>query len=193
MPDQPALVLEDDSVSHGEPVHFGGFPGLWIKGQPVAVSELGFESVDDAHKRVDELNLPLAQTTVAQGEGLMPDMGDRMPGLDEVRGVKDWKPERGQPGADLQPGEVFPADPERPAEEERLTSSLLDLNAPDAVAAIASVDDPAELDQLAAAEKAGKNRQTVKAALTARQKEVASWGTGPPPAPAEGGSLGGNA
>jgi hypothetical protein len=116
-----------------------------------------------------------------------------MPSLDEVRGT-DWKPTPGEPGAALAPGEVFPPDPPRPEEEARLTESLLDLNAPDAVLALAAVDDPAELDALAAAEKAGKNRATVKAAIETRQKDLASWGTGiEPAAPAAGGSLGGNA
>lgn len=190
MADQPALVYEDDAVTHGEPVHFGGFPGLWVQGRPVAVAELGFETVEDAYKAVEELGLPLNQTTVAVGEGAMPDMGGRAPSLDEVRGT-DWKPEPGQPGAELAPGEVFPADPARPVEEARLTESLLDLNAPDAVAAVASVDDPAELDALAAAEKAGANRKTVTAALKARADELATAAAAAPPT--EGGSLGGNA
>lgn len=192
MADQPALVLEDDSISHDEPVHYTGYPGLWIKGQPVAVSELGFDDADAAFARAEELSLPLTRTTVAEGEGAMPDMGGRAPSLDEVRGDKDWKPAPGQPGAALAPGEVFPPDPERPVEEERLSSSLLDLNAPDAVAAVAAVDDPAELDMLLAAEKAGKNRMTVKGALSSRQVELASTATAAPLEP-EGGSLGGNA
>jgi hypothetical protein len=192
MADQPALVLEDPAVSHGEPVHFSGFPGLWVVGEPVAVWQLGFDNDDAAFARAEELALPLVQTTVPAGEGAMPDMGGRMPSLDQVRGT-DWKPKPGEPGAQLAPGEVFPPDPARPEEEVRLTESLLDLNAPDAVLALAAVDDPAELDALAAAEKAGANRKTVNAAISARQKDLASWGTGTEPAAPEGGSLGGNA
>jgi hypothetical protein len=76
---RPALVLEEGAVSHGEPVHFANFPGLWIEGQPVAVSELGFDDDDAAFARAEELGLPLDETTVAAGEGAMPDMGGRAP------------------------------------------------------------------------------------------------------------------
>jgi hypothetical protein len=110
MADQPALVLEDPAVSHGEPVHFSGSPASGSWGEPVAVSQLGFDNDDAAFARAEELALPLVQTTVAAGEGAMPDMGGRMPSLDEVRGT-DWKPKPGEPGARARAGRGVPAGP----------------------------------------------------------------------------------
>ncbi len=165
---QTALVLDDDSVAHGEPVHFGNFPGLWVVGQPVAVSELGFESEDEALARVEELGLPLKTLTVTAGSSPMPARANHLPGLDEVRG-SDWKPEPGQPGAELQPGEVFPPDPFRPAELDLAILTMLDGSAADAVSAIEAFDGTAaDLDALYAEEKARKNRSSVLAAIDAR-------------------------
>lgn len=166
---QPALVLDDDSVSHDEPVHFGGFPGLWAKDRPVLVSELGFETLDDAYQAVDELGLPLARTTVAAGEGLMPVDENRMPGLDEVRGT-DWKPSPGQPGAELGPGEVFPPAPEGAAAS--AVQPVLAANAAEVIDAVAAVADVTALEAMRASETANKNRSTVLAAIDARVDEL---------------------
>lgn len=65
------IALELDTEAAGytklEPVHFGGFPGLWAPGIPVAVSELGFESEQAALDQVAELDLPLKQVNVDVG------------------------------------------------------------------------------------------------------------------------------
>lgn len=50
---------------------FAGFPGLWSQGVPVAVADLGFETDDQAYAAVDELGLPLTQTTVAEAESIL--------------------------------------------------------------------------------------------------------------------------
>jgi hypothetical protein len=78
---QTALVLteeaaEEAGLTGGGPFTFAGvFPGVWHVGQPVAVSELGFDDDDEAVDRAEELGLPLSTTTVAEGEGKA-DRGD---------------------------------------------------------------------------------------------------------------------
>lgn len=75
---EPALVLsEEKAAEHGYsgsgPFTFGGaFPGIYIVGQPLAISELGFETEDDAREAFDEAfedAAPLEWTSVEQGEG----------------------------------------------------------------------------------------------------------------------------
>lgn len=168
---QPALVLDDPSVSHSEPVHFGGFPGLWAVDRPIAVSELGFDSVDDAYARADELGLPLARTTVAFGDGLMPARDNHLPGAHEVG--PDWKPAPGQPGAELGPGETFPPSPMSASEVLDEIAPALEPNADEVIAAVELVDDAATLNAMRASEAAGKARKTVLAALDARLEQVA--------------------
>jgi len=71
----PALVLDDTVTgAASEPVHFANMPGLWLEGQPVAVSELGFASDADAYAAVEEAGLPLVKTKVKSGKGLMPEV-----------------------------------------------------------------------------------------------------------------------
>lgn len=70
-----AFVLDDTVTGVAtEPRHFANFPGLWISGQPVAVTELGFDNDDDALTAVAELGLPLKLTKVPVGKGLMPEV-----------------------------------------------------------------------------------------------------------------------
>lgn len=167
----PALVFESDAHASSEAVHFANFPGVWYVGQPIAVSELGFDTGDEAQAAVAAAGLPLSSTTVAEGDGLMPQVPGTMPGADEARAT-GWTPQPGDPGAELAPGEVFPPDPPRPAEEDLLESTILDMNAGDAVAAIEEISDTAELDALTARETAGKNRTTVLKALADRKTAV---------------------
>lgn len=56
----------------GEAVHFGGFPGLWVPGRPVALSELGFNAEKDARDTAAALGLPLREVSVDAGSAPMP-------------------------------------------------------------------------------------------------------------------------
>jgi hypothetical protein len=53
-----ALVLPVNRSSSVEPQTFPGFPGLWVPGVAVAVSDLGLTS-DEAATLVREMGLPL--------------------------------------------------------------------------------------------------------------------------------------
>lgn len=77
----PALVLtEEKAAQHGYagagPFTFSGtFPGVYVPGEPVAISELGFVDEDDARASFesvweDEDDAPLEWTEVGEGEGL---------------------------------------------------------------------------------------------------------------------------
>lgn len=66
------LDTEASGYTRSDGVHFGGFPGVWAPGQPVEISELGFDSEDEALARVDELGLPLRQVNVEPGSAPMP-------------------------------------------------------------------------------------------------------------------------
>lgn len=169
-----ALVLDESVVAHGEPVHFGGFPGVWAAEHPVAVRELGFDTDEDALDRVRELGLPLTETTVPADGGKPLPVPNHMPGADEVRGT-DWKPQPGEPGAQLQPGETFPPSlgPVTVAEVAEELASPLDVNVEPALEVVAAT--PAdELDALELAEQSGRDRTTVLQAIAARREELAA-------------------
>ena len=141
----PALVLDDTVTgAASEPVHFANFGGLWLEGQAVAVSELGFESDAAAYAAVEEAGLPLVKTKVKSGEGAMPAVENHYAAGEE--------PE--------------PLEPLVPAAE------LVEENADDLIAHVANVGDTDTLDDLAAAEKDGKNRTTVLAAIEARREAL---------------------
>lgn len=72
---EAAFELDADAAgyTHGEAVHFGSFPGVWFVEQPIAVSELGFDSEQEAVDRVAELGLPLRKTRVPVGSAPMPE------------------------------------------------------------------------------------------------------------------------
>lgn len=177
----PALVLDQETVAHGEPVHFGVYPGVWAKGTPIAVRDLGFESEEEALDRARELGLPLTETTVAADAGvtLLP-RPNAAPSLDEVRN-QDWDPEPGEPGAQLAPGEAFPPDP-RVALDQRAEqlAAPLDVNVDEALAVVAGAP-LEELDALELAETEGRNRSSVLAAIADRRAAAA-----PPEQPGEG-------
>jgi hypothetical protein len=79
-----AFVLPTEAVVGTDAVHFGGFPGIWVPGQPVEVTELGFASLQDARERRDELGLPLKETKVAVGKGAMPERENHAPNQREA-------------------------------------------------------------------------------------------------------------
>lgn len=177
---RPALVLAETAVFSGEAVHFANFPGRYAPGEPVAFDELDLGGDDAVRARVEELGLPLDETTVAAGEGLPLRDDNRAPGADEVRGT-DWQPEPGEPGGPLEPGETFPPTTVTPTATD--VSAALDANAPDVIDAVNRIDDLATLQAMLDAEKAGKNRSTVTGALEARVAGVGAWGSVTPPAP----------
>lgn len=145
----------DVDVVQSEAVHFAGFPGLWLADRPIAVSELGFATDDDAYAAVDELGLPLAQTTVAEGAGLMPEVANHVPAgvvpvFDHLEAVDG--------------NEVVVADP---------YADAVAANADVLIESIAATTEVDVLDGLEAAETAGKSRTTVLQAITDRRAELA--------------------
>lgn len=118
---EPALVLDDEAVSGREPVHFGGFPGTFLPGRPVAISALGFNTADEALGLVEELGLPLSETEVETGEGAPPPRVNHALGELEALGMsREYVPPPGSPGAQLADGESFPParDPVTAGDEE---------------------------------------------------------------------------
>lgn len=149
-----ALVLDDTVTGGAEPVHFANFPGLWISGQPVAVSELGFENEDVALDRVDELGLPLTLTKVPVGEGRMPEVANHV--------------RAGEVPVSI---DVAEATVETVAEPEASDpfAELVALKADDLVVAVEAADDLDWLATLEAEEKASKSRTSVLAAIAERR------------------------
>ncbi|MGH8984921.1 MAG: hypothetical protein ACRDY6_13745 [Acidimicrobiia bacterium] len=56
----PGLVLPAEAVSSSEAQVFGGFPGVYVPGEAVAIETLGLTR-DEARERVKELGLPLKE------------------------------------------------------------------------------------------------------------------------------------
>lgn len=70
---ETAFVLPAAAVGgSSEPVHFGGFPGVWTPGEPIAVSELGFATVKEAREAKNDLAADLVEKTVKAGSAPMP-------------------------------------------------------------------------------------------------------------------------
>lgn len=86
-----ALELDAEAAGYtgGEALHFGGFPGVWSPGQPVAVSELGFESEQDALDRARELELPLREVRVDEGSAPMPARPNHLANTDQETALDD--------------------------------------------------------------------------------------------------------
>jgi hypothetical protein len=86
------LALELDVEAAGEgrglEVHFSNFPGVWAPERPIAVTELGFDTVDEALARVDELGLPLRQVDVEAGSAPMPARDNQIASEDQARAVE---------------------------------------------------------------------------------------------------------
>jgi len=146
-----ALVL-DDTVSAPEAKHFANFPGLWITGHPVAVSELGFDSEEEALAAVEALGLPLKLTKVPIGEGLMPEVANHV--------------RAGEVPVSFVDGEVETVDEPEVSDP---FAVLVALKADDLVTAVETSDDLAWLDTLEAEEKASKARSSVLAAIDERR------------------------
>jgi hypothetical protein len=143
-----ALVLDDSVTSaDGTAIHFANFGGLFVKGQPVAVSLLGFDSDEDAYAAVEAAGLPLVRTTVSAGEGSMPSRENHYAEGEEPEALPD-------------------AAPELPAAE------MVEENADELIGYVAKVTDLDTLDGLEQAEKAGKSRTTVLAAIDLRRQAL---------------------
>lgn len=149
-----ALVLDDTVKVSLEPVHFAGFPGLWITDRPVAVSELGFDNEDEALATVDELGLPLELTTVAVGEGLMPEVPNHVRAGEVPVSI------------DVDDAEVETV--EEPAASDPFAEAVA-LTAEKLIPAIEAATDLDWLVTLEAEEKASKNRSSVVAAIDERR------------------------
>lgn len=70
-------ALELDTAAAGytgtDPVHFGGFPGMWAPDRPIALAELGFDTERDARDAVKELGLPLREVMADPADARMPE------------------------------------------------------------------------------------------------------------------------
>lgn len=70
-------AFELDTAAAGytgsEPVHFGGFPGVWEPGRPIALTELGFDTEKGARDAVKELGLPLREVAADAAAARMPE------------------------------------------------------------------------------------------------------------------------
>lgn len=88
---ETALELDVEQAGHtrGEAVAFGGFPGVWEPGRPVAVSELGFDTDADALALVEELELPLRKVKVEAGSAPMPDRPNHVASQLEQLGAEE--------------------------------------------------------------------------------------------------------
>lgn len=83
-----AYVLPQEAVAGTDAVTFAGFPGIWTPGEPIAALELvthgGFVDEDELADMVEELGLPLEQTTVTGDDGAMPTPANHVAGREEA-------------------------------------------------------------------------------------------------------------
>ena len=75
---ETALVLPASAVVGSEAIHFGGFPGQWYPGRPIAVSALGFETKDEALEAAKDL--PLVVKIVPVGSAPAPERENHIAG-----------------------------------------------------------------------------------------------------------------
>lgn len=70
-----AFELDTEAAGYTgtEPVHFGGFPGTWQPGRPIAVTELGFDTEKEAREQVKQLALPLREVQADLADARMPE------------------------------------------------------------------------------------------------------------------------
>jgi hypothetical protein len=84
---ETALVLPASAVAGNEPVHFGGFPGQWYPGRPIAVAALGFETQDEALEAAK--GLPLVVTRVPVGSAPAPERENHLGGVPYTNLIED--------------------------------------------------------------------------------------------------------
>jgi hypothetical protein len=84
---ETALVLPVSATSGSEPIHFGGFPGQWYPGVPIAVSALGFETKDEALEAAKDL--PLVPKRVPFGSAPAPEQPNHIGGVLYTNVIED--------------------------------------------------------------------------------------------------------
>ena len=84
---ETALVLPVGATVGSEAIHFGGFPGQWYPGRPIAVSELGFETEDEALEAAKDL--PLVVKVVPIGSASAPERENHVSGLPYTNLIAD--------------------------------------------------------------------------------------------------------
>lgn len=90
---ETAFVLPADAFPGSDaPVHFGGFPGIWEPGRPIAVSELGFATVGDARDARKEFAPELDEKSVKVGSAPMPERENHVP-AEPAAAVDEGEPE----------------------------------------------------------------------------------------------------
>ena len=84
---ETALVLPVSAAPGSEAIHFGGFPGQWYPGRPIAVSALGFETKDEALEAAKDL--PLVVKIVPIGSAPAPERENHIAGLPYTNLIAD--------------------------------------------------------------------------------------------------------
>jgi hypothetical protein len=87
---ETALVLPVGATVGSEPVHYGGFPGQWYPGRPIAVSALGFETEDEALEAAKDL--PLVVTRAKVGSAPAPERENHVSGVPYTNAIEDDEP-----------------------------------------------------------------------------------------------------
>ena len=95
---ETALVLPASATIGSEAVHFGGFPGQWYPGRPIAVSALGFETKDEALEAAKDL--PLVVKRVPAGSAPAPERENHVGALPYTNPVEDETPAKSAPAAE---------------------------------------------------------------------------------------------
>jgi hypothetical protein len=95
---ETALVLPASAVVGSEAVHYGGFPGQWYPGRPIAVSALGFETEDEALKAAKDL--PLVVKRVPVGSAPAPERENHIGALPDTNPILDDAPAQSAPAAE---------------------------------------------------------------------------------------------
>jgi hypothetical protein len=75
------------ATTGSEAIHFGGFPGQWYPGRPIAVSELGFETKDEALEAAK--GLPLVVKIVPVGSAPTPERENHIGGVPYTNLIAD--------------------------------------------------------------------------------------------------------
>lgn len=125
----PALILTEEMAAERGYMGSGpftfpdAFPGVWVPGEPVALSELGFATQDDADEALEASEVPLEWTDVDEGEGI-PERDNHAASMEQAvtADVEETRKIRNHADADAVAAELgleFPTDP-RPTVREKI-------------------------------------------------------------------------